>query len=49
MVIFKSAEEAAEHVNATVMSGNRFELAISDDFIATSPWSSCLSELGRRA
>ncbi len=31
MVIFKSAEEAAEHVNATSISGDRFELAISDD------------------
>ena len=31
MVIFKSAEEAADHVNATSISGDRFELAISDD------------------
>ena len=31
MVIFKSAEEAAEHVNATTISGDRFELAISND------------------
>lgn len=31
MVIFKSAEEAAEHVNATSISGDRFELAISND------------------
>jgi hypothetical protein len=32
MVTFKSAEEAANHVKATVISGDRFELAISDDF-----------------
>lgn len=25
MVIFKSAEEAAEHVNATTITGDRFE------------------------
>ncbi len=31
MVIFKSAEEAANHVNTTSISGDRFELAISDD------------------
>ena len=31
MVIFKSAEEAADHVNATSISGDRFELAISND------------------
>lgn len=31
MVIFKSAEEAADHVNTTSISGDRFELAISDD------------------
>ncbi len=31
MMIFKSAEEAADHVNATSISGDRFELAISND------------------
>ncbi len=31
MVIFKSAEEAANHVNTTSISGDRFELAISND------------------
>ena len=31
MVIFKSAEEAADYVNATSISGDRFELAISND------------------
>ncbi len=31
MVIFKSAEEAANHVNATSISGDRFELAISNN------------------
>ena len=30
-MIFKSAEEAADHVNATSISGDRFELAISND------------------
>ena len=32
MKIFKSAEEAADHVNAARMTGDRFEIAISDDF-----------------
>ncbi len=31
MVIFNSAEEAVEHVNTTNITGDRFELAISDD------------------
>ncbi len=31
MVIFTSAEDAAEHVNATTISGDKFELAISND------------------
>jgi hypothetical protein len=31
MVIFKSAEEAANHVNTTSITGDRFELAISND------------------
>ena len=31
MVIFKSAEEAADHVNTATITGDRFELAISDD------------------
>ncbi len=31
MEIFKSAEEAADHVNAASMTGDRFEIAISDD------------------
>jgi hypothetical protein len=31
-VIFKTAEEARAHVQATKISGDRFELAISNDF-----------------
>ena len=31
MVIFKSAEEAANHVNTTTISGDRFELAMAND------------------
>ena len=31
MVIFKSAEEIADYVNAATITGDRFELAISDD------------------
>jgi hypothetical protein len=32
LVIFKTAEEARAHVLATKITGDRFELAISDDF-----------------
>jgi hypothetical protein len=32
VVIFKTAEEARAHVLATKITGDRFELAISDDF-----------------
>lgn len=38
MQIFKSAEEAAEHVNATIISGDRFELAISDEPASPTRW-----------
>ncbi len=31
MEIFKSAEEAANHVNTTSISGDRFELAMAND------------------
>ena len=32
MVIFKTAEEARTYVEVTTIAGERFELAISDDF-----------------
>jgi hypothetical protein len=32
VVIFKTAEEARAHVQATKITGDRFELAISNDF-----------------
>lgn len=32
VVIFKTAEEARTHVQATKLDGERFELAISDNF-----------------
>jgi hypothetical protein len=32
LVIFKTAEEARAHVQATVITGDRFELAISNNF-----------------
>ena len=32
MVIFNSAEEVADYVNGATITGDRFEIAISDDF-----------------